>query len=250
MKHSGHDVEHLLERWQSLSDRHGWKVSTLLEVGDLPVIAIENSGSEGAPIYLSAGVHGDECAPVWGLLQWVENANATELQRPMLIFPCLNPHGVIENTRRDQHGVDLNRSFHLDSVPVVREWKKFLGDRKFDLALNLHEDYDSTGIYLYELATNESLGHRLLDRCETLIPRERSPEVEGRAFDNGLMVAAAEDVRELLKSDLEDEWPEAIYLCLKHGAHSMTFETPSEMELTSRIATQRRFIESVMEVWT
>lgn len=249
MKHSGHDVEHLLERWQALVDRHGWNSSTLIEIGDLPVVAIENSDSKDAQIYLSAGVHGDECAPLWGLLQWAENASDAELERPFLIFPCLNPHGILENTRRDQDGVDLNRSFHLDSVPLVTEWKQFLGNRRFDLALNLHEDYDSTGIYLYELATKESLGHRLLDRCEALIPREPSPEVEGRPFDNGLMAAGAGDVRELAKVDLEDKWPESITLCLHHGAHSMTFETPSEMDLATRIATQRRFVEAVMEIW-
>lgn len=250
MQHSGHDIEQLNDRWHALADRRGWKVSTLLEQEGVPVFAIENSETEGASIYLSAGVHGDECAPIWGLLQWAENASHAELSRPLTIFPCLNPHGVLENTRRDQNGVDLNRSFQEDSVDVIRAWKKFLADRRFDLSLNLHEDYDSTGIYLYELARKESIGHRLLDRCESVIARETSPEVDGREFERGLMSAAFEDVGEILKRDLDGEWPEAIYLCLHHGSHSLTFETPSESDLSTRIAAQRRFIESALELWS
>jgi len=248
MEHSGHDVDHLLKRWRSLADRHGWKVTLLLEVDGLPVLAIENGKPGDRATYLSAGIHGDECAPIWALLQWAENASEAELAQPLLIFPCLNPHGIVGNTRRDQDGIDLNRSFHRGSVRLVSAWKEFLGERQFDFALNLHEDYDATGIYLYELVRGESVGHQLLDCCEELIPREPSNEVEGREFDNGLMMAAGEDVREIIKEDLEDEWPEAIYLCLEHNAHSMTFETPSELGLALRIATQRRFIESVVEM--
>lgn len=247
MEHSGHDVEQLIQRWRTLAERHGWKVTTLMEVDDLPVLAIENCDPGDRAIYLSAGIHGDECAPIWALLQWAENAGEAELARPLLIFPCLNPIGIVENTRRDQGGVDLNRSFHRDEVELITDWKKHLGDRQIDLAINLHEDYDATGIYLYELAREKSVGHSLLDICEELIPREPSLEVEGREFDRGLMAAEGDEIRQVLREDLDDEWPEAICLFLEHDAHSMTFETPSEMDLALRIATHRRFLEAATQ---
>src|SRR6056297_1329516 len=123
MQHSGHDVEQLHDRWRTLADDRGWKMTTLLETEDAPVLAIESSDPAGAAIYLSAGIHGDECASVWGLLQWAENASDADLARPLTIFPCLNPHGISENTRHDQDGIDLNRSFDKDSVEFIRAWK-------------------------------------------------------------------------------------------------------------------------------
>ena len=249
-EHSGHDYEKLLARWKSLTQRIGWKCSLLSEESALPVLVIQNEAAaeaRGGGHYLSAGVHGDECAPVWGLLEWAEAHLANMKSSPVVIFPCLNPYGLIKNTRRDGQGIDLNRSFQDSKIPLVAKWQEFLSGRSFDVAVNLHEDYDTAGIYLYELARSAPTGDFHLSACEEIIPRETADVVDGSDFENGLLRrdTSEEEMQRIVEEEL-DGWPEAIYLYLNHVRDSFTFETPSERGLEKRIATHRRFLEAVL----
>lgn len=250
-RRSGHDVGFLLDHWEELIAKRGWKKTLIHNAGDWPVFAVENGPAEAGEvggIYVSAGVHGDECAPPWALLEWAES-HAKELgQFPFLIFPCLNPQGIAENTRVDGGGIDLNRNFQNAEIPIIAAWQNFLAERKFRVAVNLHEDYDATGTYLYELARSHSIGHRLLSACEKWIARETVAEVDGSEFDNGLLCREVDEnvLRQVVEEDLEGGWPEAIWLYLDHTEDSFTFETPSELELSRRIAAHREFLDEIL----
>ncbi len=245
LSHSGHDVAQLLERWEQLIQREGWCRTLLLKEGEYPVFAIEtNRGSERASGYVSTGVHGDECAPPWALLLWAE-ANASRLgEIPFTILPCLNPVGIVENTRNTGDGVDLNRNFQNREIPLIRAWQEFLKNRHFETALNLHEDYDATGIYLYEVAKENPRGEDVLLACESLIGRETAETVDGSAFENGLL-SHDDNITDVIENDLEGAWPEALYLFLHHATDSYTFETPSEFALEQRIEAHIRCLETV-----
>ena len=82
---------------------------------------------------------------------------------------------------------------------------------------------------------------------EDLISRETAAVGDGSDFENGLLrrEASEEEMRRVVEEDL-DGWPEAIYLYLECAKDSFTFETPSEMDLDTRIATHRRFLEAVI----
>ena len=250
LEHSGHDYEKLLARWESLIKRIGWKCSLLSEESALPVLVIQNEAAaeaRGGGCYLSAGVHGDECAPVWGLLEWAEAHLVNMKSSPVVIFPCLNPYGLIGNTRRDGQGIDLNRSFQDVGVPLIASWQEFLEGRSFDVGINLHEDYDAGGVYLYELTRSESRGEACLAACEGIIPRETADVVDGSDFENGLLKRETSEIemRRLVNEEL-DGWPEGVYLYLNHVKDSFTFETPSEANLEKRIATHRCFLEAII----
>lgn len=248
LPHSGHDYALLLRRWEAAAEHSGLELRVLTEAGGFPVVAIENeqaaSGEPGG-LYLSAGVHGDECAPVWALLQWMEGNPEALRRRPVVIFPCFNPSGFVENTRRDHAGIDLNRCFENTTHPVISSWHDFMEKRRFDLALNLHEDYDAGGIYLYELARGGSMGDELLAACEKIIPRETASTVDGSDFDNGLLTRCG-DLEKLVAEELGGGYPEAILLFLNYARRSYTFETPSELDLIRRIEAHVAFLEAAM----
>ena len=236
----------MLERWKSLAAAKEWSIRELGQDEGYPILAIENDAAKRSSsngLYVSAGVHGDECAPVWALLEWAASAEA---DFPLVLLPCLNPHGLVENTRVTSSRIDLNRSFQNTELPLIREWQNFLGSRRFDAAINLHEDYDANGIYLYELARDDSIGDDLLGACEALIPRETSSDVDGHEMRNGLLQRSG-DVERIAREDLGG-WPESIWLYLNHETNAYTFETPSEMDLERRVATQRRFIDRIVEL--
>jgi murein peptide amidase A len=246
--HSGHDYGVLFSRWEALASRAGLKFSIFCEEGGFPVIAIENDqalAGESDGVYLSAGVHGDECAPVWGLLHWAESDPVILRTRPVVIFPCLNPHGLVGNTRCDHRGLDLNRCFENLGCPLVKAWTAFLEGRRFALSLNLHEDYDAGGIYLYELSRDESRGDELLSACEDIIPREMAGTVDGSDFHRGLLTRSG-DLERVVEEDLGGGYPEAILLFLRYCRNSYTFETPSEQDLPCRVHAHERFIAAAL----
>lgn len=249
LSHSGHDYRLLLSRWEEVCQASGLCCETICEVGEFPVVRVENKSAaagERGGLYVSAGVHGDECAPVWALLEWVAAAPAILRERPVTLFPCLNPIGLIENTRRDGSGVDLNRSFADSSQPVIAAWQAAIAGRRFDTSVNLHEDYDATGIYLYELTRRESEGDQLLLACERHLLRDSAIVIDGSDFENGLLVRTT-GIERVVEEQLGGGYPEAILLFLEYAEVSYTFETPSESDLLRRIAAHRAFLEAVAE---
>lgn len=251
--HDAHDFEALRARWavvaqegllaeHTLSIETGYPVlayrtQALVEAGDQPV---------SNALYLCAGVHGDEPAGVWGLLEWAE-ANVEMLrERPALILPCFNPWGLVHNRRSDAGGNDLNRNFQQTDLPLIAAWHALMGDRQFELALHLHEDYDARGLYLYELTAPElNLGEQGLAACEAIVPRDPRREIEENEFENGILRRTG-DVEKIVEEQLEGGYPEAIFVFLHHARSAITFETPSEDSLWRRVQAHRRFVEALV----
>ena len=192
----------------------------------------------GEAVYLSAGIHGDEPASTEGLICWAE-ANVPLLRRwPFVIFPCLNPWGLVHNSRTDEHCQDLNRLFKEDHVPFIRAWKEQIRSHRFSVSITLHEDYDGHGLYIYELERKSPFwGEDLLELGRPLIPIEGRTTIDGRrASKEGL-------VRRKINLKKFPMIPEAVYLHLHHSERSFTFETPSEFALEQRVRVQVALVD-------
>lgn len=263
--HSTHDYDALIQRWINFAEAfsntlnfsfeefHQEAKHTLYWLSHQPEDAPTNPGQEAldvAPIYISAGVHGDESAPVWALVEWAEKHREYLETIPFVFFPCLNPHGLIENLRSDSEGRDLNRCFNDPQVPVIAAWQKCVGRTRFSRCLNLHEDFDAQGIYLYEISDDVAglkVGETILSVCESIIPRDPREYIEGQPFDQGLTAHRRSGLTELVERELSGGYPEAIELFLGNATSSaITFETPSEWHISQRIDTHIRAIETWM----
>jgi hypothetical protein len=78
--------------------------------------------------------------------------------------------------RTNETGVDLNRAFQRDDVPVVRALRELLKAHQFEVALILHEDYDAQGIYLYEVCSGPPYwGTDLLNAATRHLPTDPRP---------------------------------------------------------------------------
>lgn len=237
-----HDYDWLVRRWRKLVRGEGWRMREFARPDGLPVFAIE-SRREGAPsVYLSAGIHGDEPAAPEALIGWAERRARVLGACDFLIFPCLNPWGLRSNSRLDAKGRDLNRGYRGSAIPLIRAQKKLVGDRTFDAALMMHEDFDAHGIYLYELAGPRPFwGERLLEAGARHLPREPRGRVEGRRCRHGL-------IRARVKPDSMPEHPEAFYLGFGLTRRSLTFETPSEFSLSARVAAHQAALDELMRL--
>lgn len=222
------------------------EMSELVTVGDQAVYQLVSRAARGGEsvVYLSAGVHGDEPGAVCGLLAWAMENTALLREGSFVILPCLNPHGLMLNTRVDHRGRDLNRRFHLKRDPLLGAWHRLLSAHRLVAGLCLHEDYDAEGMYLYELSRGRvsGVGQAILDRCEAgVIARDPRSMIEGMRAKRGVIrrEKAPEEMPGL---------PEAIVLYQAGCPLSLTFETPSEFSLDDRVEAQSRFIQATMEV--
>lgn len=242
--HRAHDARHLIRRWRMLAREAGCQVRTLCQVNELPVIAIESAAAQqGVPAaYLSSGVHGDEAGAAWGLLAWAEK-HVRELQREaFLIAPCLNPIGLMLNTRLDHRGFDLNRRFHETEDAICGPWQRWITGRAMRFGLCLHEDYDAQGIYLYELNhARKTAGYDIIERCARVLAPDLRTKIDGQRAKGGVIR------RRTLPAHLPG-MPEAIELHQRGCPLTLTFETPSEFDLDQRVSAQVRFIEACLEV--
>ena len=243
--HRAHDCALLAGRWTALAKRCGLRWRRFATAGEYPVHAAESphrSRDRRPTIYLSSGVHGDEAAAPWGLLEWAEEHVATLRAHRFLIFPCLNPHGIAHNTRVDQRGVDLNRTFNDRREPLVEGWRKVLGQRPIAIALCLHEDYDAQGCYIYELRRRPgATGPAVLRDCAKFIPPDLRSKIDGRRMKQGHFLRVGD-----FKPPNMPGLPEAIVLHRMGSPVTLTFESPSEFSLPDRIAVQKEFIRSAL----
>lgn len=234
-----HDYPHLVRRWRKAAAAAGLKMEKYAESGGHPIyfLVSEPSSKRLPSIYLSAGIHGDEPAATEGLLAWVGQNARLVRQFRALIFPCLNPWGLVNNNRLDSRGRDLNRCFNKIRVPQIRAQLKILRESRFDLALTLHEDYDAHGVYIYEVAGKTPFwGEELLRAAGCHVPADGRAMIEGRRAKNGI-------VRRKVSPDLMPDWPEAFLLHFAHASRTFTIETPSEFAIDDRVAAQMAVVD-------
>lgn len=148
------DIE---KRLKALSDPN-LKTQTIGIIKEYPIyqVSLGEPASNKTSVLITAGMHGDEPAPVEAILQFLENDLSEVGQNFHVMFiPCINPTGYIANTRENIKGDDINRAFESDTVPEANLIKYALQDRTFAVHLDMHEDYDANGTYFYEQHKNE-----------------------------------------------------------------------------------------------
>ena len=241
-RHRAHDYAALMAGWERVATKARLQAITLGQAQAFPVVAFETAAAvRGQPaVYLSTGVHGDEAAPPWALLDWAADHTDLLRQASFILSPCLNPVGLTANTRMDGKGHDINRRFHLASDPLIKEWRSFIKGRELQFGLCLHEDYDAHGCYVYELTHSRSvLSEVPMSAIESIIPRDPRRSIEGRNAKNGII--RPKTIPPSIRG------PEAVVLHQLGCPTTLTFETPSEFDLDDRIAAHIRFIEAALE---
>lgn len=242
-RHRSHDYKYLMRCWREVAKAAGLVMTVLTKAGELPVYVLESRGLKNdadGVIYFSAGVHGDEVAGAWGLLEWAgENVERLRNGR-YLLFPVMNPNGLVLNTRADHLGRDINRLFHDEEDELIKAWRDRVLPRRYSIALCLHEDYDGQGCYLYELNPGKNpIGREILQDCSEVIPVDGRRSMDGNRARHGWIWR-----RKI--PDMPGR-PEALVLCEKGTPITLTFETPSEFSLVDRVKAQKLFIESALK---
>ena len=247
----------LVAAWKALRGRGALALREIACVGaPRTMLAADVAFAPGAPtIALSAGVHGDEPAAPWALLS-VARDGLLDRRFNYRIWPCTNPSGYLLGTRENADGFDVNRSFNRGgTTPEARAIVTANRDRTFALAIDLHEDFEAGGFYLYEPVVDASapLGGavvRAIDACG--FPVEDLDD----AFDLGYPPEARhlrrlERGRVLPDPDAERAFfegtPYSLYLLRRAAKRALTVETPRRAAWNDRIAMHRVAVVAALE---
>jgi murein peptide amidase A len=237
------NVAQLIDEIQDAARAQGFRSESFGQINHFPLIALTRRTPGPRPrIYLSAGIHGDEPAPPLTLLAMFRASYFHE-QANWFICPVLNPMGLQSATRENADQCDLNRDYQDRRSLETQAHARWLEQQPpFDLTLCLHEDWESTGFYLYELnpKNRSSLAEKMVEAVNRLMPIEPGSVIDGRP------IAAPGIIRPISDPLLRTDWPEAIYLSLAHTTLSYTLETPSALPMPMRIAAMQVAIETAV----
>jgi protein MpaA len=247
----------LVREWRALRAL-GVRVREIACVGAPRTLLVAEIGDASAPtVAISAGVHGDEPAAPWALLSIVRDG-LLDPRFAYRIWPCLNPTGYAANRRTNAEGQDVNRSFSRGgTTPEARAVLTANRDRRFVLTLDMHEDFEAQGCYVYE-----PLRPGFAPKFSPLVVSALddagiSAQALGDDFDLGLPAgfdagAMYRVERGAVLVDYEAEvrafegLPGSLASMYRGTPVALTFETPLPRPWQERIAAHRLFATTVL----
>jgi murein peptide amidase A len=239
----------LTAAWRTLRSRTGLRLREIACVGAPRTLLLGELGDPRLPVVtISAGVHGDEPAGAWALHSLVADG-LLDTRFAYRLWPCFNPTGFDAGTRTNAEGIDVNRSFGRGGIsPEAKAILTANRDRTFALSMDLHEDHEATGFYLYEAASRGFRPRYAVPIAAAVSEAGFPLQTLAPDFDVGPAGSEAAQTR-LTGAVIVDapketpffrgKLPLGLVLVRKASACALTFETPRARAPDERIAMHR-----------
>ena len=214
--------------------RGQWEVRQVAVMWDYPFFSLRRRIRKDAPtILVIAGIHGEEPGGVEGALRWLESGEWARWDVNWFVLPCVNPYGWERNQRRNAQGRDINRQFRNPAVcPEAELVARLVKGQRYLFTLDLHEDVDAPGYYLYELRQGPPfIGERVIKAVSRVIPVNREKMIDGSEA-TGFGLIRRDGSLKTLKH--RRRWPMAYHLFLNCTDHILGSETPVDFPLEQR----------------
>ena len=196
-------------------------------------------------VLISAGIHGDEPASVETICRFLETEKyGAYLDKwQITILPCINPYGFENYTRENYSKKDLNRYFKEPSPPIeIQLVKSVIKPSYFDLTLELHEDVDSDGYYLFQKSNKPNglgYGTQIINSVKKIIPINLNEIIDGMNAEKGI-------IHKLKNINEMEWWPMAGYSLSMNCGHCFTLETPTKLPLSTRVNAHLEALDSAL----
>lgn len=242
------NYEDILTRCKSAINPLGeWTVMDTLSVAgrDYPLIKIVLGKGNPNRVLISAGIHGDEPAGVEAVCTFLENKAHQQFLADweFTILPCINPTGYEAGTRNNHDDIDLNRKFNETPSPREVIYVQSVLNQSYLLDLELHEDEDSDGYYLFQKNQGpkvSSLGRTILERVKPIHAINQAEEIEGYHAESGLL-------SRLSDPDDMEWWPMALYAYTQGCGHVFTLESSPAFPMEVRVQAHLTAIQAALE---
>ena len=201
--------------------------------GLYPLIKIVLGKGNSLRALISAGIHGDEPGGIESILKFLKNSEYLDYinEWEITLLPCINPYGYEFGTRTNHQGKDLNRLFKLKNPPLEVIFAQSILETDFKLIIDLHEDNESHGYYLYQTGLcnkYEKIGLEILNSLEGIMPINLETEIAGSQAHQGV-------IGKELEIFSMDWWPMALYGLSKGTQMCLTLETSSLFDMETRV---------------
>ena len=237
-----HDYAWLAKRWRAIAPEAGLAIGVFARADGYELLhaTTKKPASANPWVYLSAGIHGDEPASTEALLAWIERNTQRARALNLQIFPCLNPWGLVNNSRTDATGRDLNRCYRDTSLTPIAEHSQLAKACRYEVAVALHEDYDAQGAYVYETSPlKPHLGEKIIAAMARHIPPDPRRRIDTSRAKGGV-------IRKRVTPETLPDWPEAFLLHFHCARRVFTVETPSEFHIDSRVEAHVAAIDAAL----
>ncbi len=138
--------------------------------------------------------------------------------------------------------MDINWAFLRDDVPEIACIKKVVSNQRFRCVLDLHEDWESQGYYLYEQYRLKSIGRSITDRVRGVCPVDSRNRIEGEDAVAGVIHPNMDVPKRRDGSGI----PISLFRN-EHTENMITSESPSSLELDIRVRAHLMAIEAALE---
>jgi predicted deacylase len=251
--------DRLAAAWRAVRRSSGLRVREVACVGAARTLLLAELGDAHQPVVsISAGVHGDEPGGAWALLSIVRDG-LLDPRFAYRIWPCTNPTGFDAGTRVSADGKDVNRTFgRTGDSPEAKAILTANRDRSFALAIDLHEDPEADGFYLYETLAPAGASRYARPLTAALVEAGFSLQPFTPGFELGPAGSEAAQTLEpgavIVDAEREAPFfghalPAGIVMSRRSAEGALTFETPRRRPPEQRVAMHRiALVEALREL--
>jgi len=213
------------------------------------LIQLTNHAADAPKILLTAGVHGNEPAGVESAVRLVERLASDPHHFKVCtleIIPVVNPWGWSHDIRFNQQGIDVNRDFAAFVSQEARIMNNYLQNHQYHLIIDLHEDPDARGFYMYQYGRSDKT---VVEPIVTAIaemghPIEQDIKMVTLKTQNGIIDAP---MWGLWYMRLTRQLSITNYGRLYNSPNVFTIETPTILDWEDRLQMHQRAIEMLMD---
>jgi murein peptide amidase A len=224
------------------------EINHTYQISTYPLIKLVLGKGNPRRVLISAGIHGDEPAGVETILSFLENNHYSSYINnwEITLLPCINPYGYEFGTRKNHDEKDLNRLFKEVQPETEVSFAQTVLSKPFELTIDLHEDNESSGYYLYQKGIDlkdDKVGFEIIDAIKNIMPINMDDEIYETSADNGV-IGKAIDMYKM------DWWPMALYGLSKGVERCLTLETASQFDMEIRVDAHLTAIKTALNYFS
>jgi hypothetical protein len=202
-------------------------------------------------VLLLAGAQGDATAGVDYLLNFVRTLAAApsgSVAYDLDILPIVNPWGYTFNLPLNRKGVDIEDDFSSFDSSEARVIRRFLREKQYDLVIDLWEDPDAAGFFVWQYGLNdEQVSARVVSRIRSDgFAVENHPEGLLLKPRQGIIAAPMWGLKLL---HLSGRMTLAGYVRQNVSASVYTVVTPQRRPPAERVAMQGMAVETILDAY-
>ena len=237
-------IEKRLVRAVNSSNQLSMKVIGEIDYGDFkaPVWLVSFVPSKEVKyrVFVNGCIHGDEPAGAEVILEIIEILARSPHRYEQFSFdivPIVNPWGYSCDIRFNRDGRDVNRDFSSFMCQESRTVKKYVDGKRYHLMIDLHEDPDGKGFYMYQYGNPDtSLSRKTIEIIRKMdYPIEQDVNMIMLKTEDGLIDAP---MWGLWYMRITKQLSISNYYRFNNSDNVYTIETPTILDLKDRVKMQ------------